>query len=171
MKKIKTGDYNLELLSAYGQTLDVEEVILYIDLHYDDFLDWKRSQKGRQPRHYQLPKSQKVLDEIKAAYKGSQDVILPSKLVLFDLEPEEEDDWSDIEILNECAPLIPRTDDEFHRFYTDYITLPKDEMLEKYNMSESVAGGWHGVYIQKFLIPRYGKDWKNFVPTREDFYD
>lgn len=170
MKKIKTGDYNLELLSAYGQTLDVEEVILYIDLHYDDFLDWKR-QKGHGPKHYQLPKSRKVLADIKALYKENQDKILPSKLVLFDTDEEEEEDWSGISLPCETAPQIPRTNEEFHRFYTDYITLPKDEMLEKYNMSESVAGGWHGVYIQKFLIPRYGKDWKNFVPTREDFYD
>lgn len=170
MKKIKTGDYNLELLSAYGQTLDIEEVILYIDLHYDDFLNWKR-QKGHGPKHYQLPKSRKVLADIKALYKENQDKILPSKLVLFDTDEEEEEDWSDIEILSECAPLIPRTDEEFHHFYADYVTLPKDELKEKYNMTRGELCGWHGVYIQKFLIPRYGKDWKNFVPTREDFYD
>ena len=171
MRKIKTGDYNLELLSAYGQTLDLEEMILYIDYNYSDFLDWKRGLKGHGPKHYQLPKSRKVLGDIKALYKESQDEIIPSKLVLFDTDEEEEEDRTDISLPCETAPLIPRTAEEFHRFYTDYITLPKDEMLEKYNMTPSVAGGWHGVYIQKFLIPRYGKDWRKFVPTREDFYD
>lgn len=171
IKKIKTSDYDLELLSAYGQTLDLEEMILYIDYNYSDFLDWKRGQKGHEPKHYQLPKSREVLNDIKATYEETKDQFFPSKLVLFDVEPEEEEDWSDISLPCDSAPLIPRTDEEFHRFYADYITLPKDEMLEKYNMSPSVAGGWHGVYIKKFLIPRYGKDWKNFVPTRSDFYD
>lgn len=171
MKKIRTSDYDLELLSAYGQTLDLEEMILYIDLNYDNFLDWKRGLKGHGPKYSELPKSREVLDEVKALYRENQDKILPSKLVLFDTSEEAEEDWTDISLPCETAPLIPRSDGEFHRFYTDYITLPKAELLEKYNMTPSVAGGWHGVYIQKFLIPRYGKNWRKFVPTREDFYD
>lgn len=172
IKKIKTSDYDLELLSAYGQTLDVEEMLLFIDYYYDNFLDWKRGQKGHEPKHYQLPKTDEVLDDIKSSYERESEYLsMGYEPLLFDSELEEEEDWSDISLPCDSAPLIPRTDEEFHRFYTDYITLPKDEMLEKYNMSPSVAGGWHGVYIKKFLIPRYGKDWKTFVPTRSDFYD
>lgn len=172
IKKIKTSDYNLELLSAYGQTLDLEEMILYIDYNYDNFLDWKRSQKGRQPKHYQLPKTTEVLDDIKNSYERESEYLsMGYEPLLFDSEPDEEEDWSDINLACDSAPLIPRTDEQFHRFYTAYITLPKAELEEKYNMTWSELCGWHGGYIQKFLIPRYGKNWRNFVPTRRDFHD
>lgn len=90
MKKIRTGDYDLELLSAYNQTLDVEEMILYIDLHYDDFLDWKRSQKGREPKHYELSKSSEVLEDIKSTYEEFLNSDSSFNLLLFDIESDSE---------------------------------------------------------------------------------
>lgn len=90
MKKIKTGDYNLELLSAYGQVLDVEEVILYIDYNYSDFLEWKRSQKGHGPKHYELSKSKEVLEDIKSNYVKILDSDSFDDLLLFDIETDSE---------------------------------------------------------------------------------
>lgn len=89
-KKIRTGDYNLELLSAYNQTLDVEEMILYIDLHYDDFLDWKRGQKGHEPKHYELSKSSEVLEDIKSNYERFLNSDSSFNLLLFDIESDSE---------------------------------------------------------------------------------
>lgn len=89
MKKIKTGDYNLELLSAYGKTLDVEEVILYIDYNYSDFLDWKR-QNGHPPKQCELPKSREVLDEIKDTYEGFLSSDSSLDIMLFDIESDSE---------------------------------------------------------------------------------
>lgn len=90
IKKIRTGDYDLELLSAYNQTLDVEEMILYIDLHYDDFLDWKRGQKGREPKHYELSKSSEVLEDIKSTYEEFLTSDPTINLLLFDIESDSE---------------------------------------------------------------------------------
>lgn len=68
-------------------------------------------------------------------------------------------------------PKIPKTDEEFGRFYMDYISLPIEEVAIKYNMNRAQVVGYHGTCVKNFLIPKYGNDWRDFVPTKEDFYD
>lgn len=167
IKIIDTGDYDLELLSAYGQTLDLEEMILYIDFNYDDFLDWKRAH-GKSVRHTEWSKSEEVLDEIKDCYeKENKEFSLGLGPVLFDTEPDEEEEVDGQINFLSLMPKIPRTEEDFLEFCIDYVLLYYDDLEEKYRMTSDELDSWYVICTQKLL----DEESENFSLDEEDFYD
>lgn len=151
---IKTRHFKMELKSK-SDVDKLEKEIKEIHRKKRDFLD-----ELEQARKIEF--AEKHNEEFK---QWMQDEV--SKVSLLDSQPllfEEDPSFS-------SEPKIPKTDQEFGQFYMDYVKLPKEEVAAKYNLRVDQVSGLHGACVKRFLIPKFGKNWRDFVPTKEDFYD
>ena len=155
MMVIKTKHFEISLKDE-NDIVELEKEIKQIHRKKREFLeDLERARK--------IEFAEKHAEEFERW--SSQDE--SSKVSLLDSEPllfEEEPSFS-------TEPKIPKTAEDFGRFYLDYVRLPAEEVATKYNLRLDQVSGFHGACVKKFLIPRYGKNWREFVPTKEDFYD
>lgn len=154
MMVIKTKHFEMSLKDE-NDVVELEKEVKQIHRKKREFLEYlERARK--------IEFAEKHADDFE---KWSQDE--RSKVNLLDSEPllfEEDPSFS-------SEPKIPKTTEEFGQFYWDYVRFPIEEVAAKYSMSKSQVVGYHGNFVKNFLIPKFGKNWRELVPTKEDFHD